>query len=318
MLTDFDTTLFDDPGFKEDAVREEIIAPMLRRLGYRPSGATRVVRSKVLTHPFIRIGTRQHPVNTIPDYTLFQDDKAILVLDAKSPSEDILKPEHVQQAYSYAIHPEIRCDHFALCNGKQLAVFHIQRQDPLLLLPFQEFDARWIDIEKHLTPRYLLDPALRLFSPDFGFAIARLGMSADCDLIFPGTRLGLFGRVDDEIYTASVNCALEGKPHCASFDFAHSLLDPILAGLPKGLLAQFRRALARAPYQAHADLMLEIDIVTRLGPPTMGQHEPFVPLVITQVLASRFKTEAVAGDPGDIPAHVFRLQAAFLTEGGAR
>ena len=34
MFEDLDFSVLDDPSFKEDAVREEIIAPILKRLGY--------------------------------------------------------------------------------------------------------------------------------------------------------------------------------------------------------------------------------------------------------------------------------------------
>jgi len=66
MFDGFDFKVLDDPAFKEDAVREEIIAPILRRLGYQPSGRARIQRSKTLTHPFVRIGVRRHPVNIVP------------------------------------------------------------------------------------------------------------------------------------------------------------------------------------------------------------------------------------------------------------
>jgi predicted type IV restriction endonuclease len=100
--------LLDDREFKEDSGREVIITPILTRLGYTPSGSDRVIRSKSLVHPFIYVGTRKHPVTIIPDYTLLSDGKVLCVLDAKSPTEDILSREHVQQAYSYAIHPEVK------------------------------------------------------------------------------------------------------------------------------------------------------------------------------------------------------------------
>src|SRR5713101_7636439 len=71
MFTDFDFSVLDTPDFKEDAVREEIIAPIIRRLGYRPGGPMQVLRSKSLIHPFVMIGSKRHAVNIIPDYTLY-------------------------------------------------------------------------------------------------------------------------------------------------------------------------------------------------------------------------------------------------------
>ena len=125
MFPNFDKRLLNDPEFKEDAVREVIIAPILSRLGYHPIGKNRIIRSKSLVHPFIWIGTKKHPVTIIPDYTLLEENRPILVLDAKSPVESVTSKANVQQAYSYAIHPEIRSEHFALCNGRRLAVFSV-------------------------------------------------------------------------------------------------------------------------------------------------------------------------------------------------
>jgi len=97
VFSGFNQSLLDDPDFKEDSVREIIITPLLTRLGYSPSGPNRIVRSKSLKHPFIYAGTRKCPVTLIPDYTLIHDEKALLVLDAKRPTEDILKRANVQQ-----------------------------------------------------------------------------------------------------------------------------------------------------------------------------------------------------------------------------
>jgi hypothetical protein len=89
VFEDFEFRVLENPEFKEDAVREEIVAPIIKRLGYPPSGEVRVQRSKNLVHPFVRIGTRKHQVNIIPDYTLWHGEKALLVLDAKAPGESI-------------------------------------------------------------------------------------------------------------------------------------------------------------------------------------------------------------------------------------
>jgi hypothetical protein len=45
------------------------------------------------------------------------------VLDAKSPTEKVINDENVEQAYSYAVHPEIRSNFFVLCNGIEFVVY---------------------------------------------------------------------------------------------------------------------------------------------------------------------------------------------------
>lgn len=308
--------VFDDPEFKEDSVRELVIAPIIAKLGYGPSGSTRATRSKTLQHPFIRIGTRNHPVTTIPDYTLYVNDKPSFVLDAKSPTESILKQEHIQQSYSYAIHPEIRCNEFGLCNGRELAIFDTNRPEPLLYLKFEDFEPQWDNIEKYLSPKYLGEPILRKFKPDFGTALKRLGISQDTDLVLLETRLNLFARISDELMTVTTNCDFGTGEHCVSFDFHPDMLKSIVSGLPKPLDSRFCDALNRAPYKAAAGLVIEIDLTARLGDETQGQSETFIPLLIQEVHASRFNPAEVPNDPKDIPPHVFKLRDAFKIRSG--
>lgn len=311
MFEHFDPILFTDPNFKEDSVREVIIAPMLSRLGYHPTGKQAVVRSKSLVQPFIYAGTRRHPVTIIPDYTLTYEGRIVLVLDAKSPVESVSSSENIQQAYSYAIHPEIRTHHFALCNGKRLAVYTVDSSEPLLDLPFEHFEARWSDIEKHLAPKYLLDPSLRNLRPDFGYKLSRLGLASTADITMIGTRLGMFAKLDEGLYSATVNTEFAGEYHCVSFDFTPDKLPLLLAGLPGDLAAQFLHALSRAPFQAGADLVVEADLRTHLGEPIKVEHETFVPLVVDEVLGSRFNPDPPESGGEDIPSHIFRLSKAF-------
>lgn len=321
MFDGIQSTTFDDPEFKEDSVRELVIAPILSKLGYGPSGGVRVTRSKTLKHPFIRVGTRNHAVTTVPDYTFYVDDKPRFVLDAKSPNENILAEDHLQQAYSYAIHPEIRCNEFGLCNGRELAIFNTTRTEPLLHLKFAEFASRWSEIEKHLAARFLTDPILRRFAPDFGAALKRMGFDQNIEIIMPATRLNLFGRIDNEIMTATANCNFgsgdQSGDHCVSFDFPIGMLESIVSGLPRPLASQFCNALNRAPFKAAAGLAIELDLAVKLGEEMRGQSETFIPLVIQEVLASRFNPEIDSNDPNDYPPHVFKLRDAFLIRKGS-
>jgi hypothetical protein len=310
MFSNFDPALLDDPQFKEDSVREVIIAPMLARLGYHPSGIARVIRSRALTHPFIYVGTRKQPVTMVPDYTLLYQDKPILILDAKHPSENIFSMASVQQAYSYAIHHEIKCQHFALCNGKTLAVFDVDHNKPLLSVAFADFESKWPEIESYLAPRFLLKPVLRKFAPDLGLALTRVGLAPDATVTMLGARLNFFAWLSEKLITASSNCHFADRPHMASFDFAPDLLAPMVDGLPPPLAEAFRSALCRYPFQAYADLLIEVDLDMRFGDAIAGKEELFVPFVITKVFGSRLNPELVP-DEQTYPNEVFRLKDAL-------
>lgn len=311
MFQHFDPHLFDDPNFREDSVREVIIVPMLTRLGYHVSGNQTVVRSKSLVQPFIYAGTRRHPVTIIPDYTLCFNGNPVAVLDAKGPAERLDLQAHVQQAYSYAIHPEIRTQHFALCNGRRLVVYNVTSATPLLDLRFEEFESRWDEVVKHLVPKYLLEPELRKLKPDFGFKVSRLGFAAHAKLTMIGTRLNTFAKIDEGLYTVTVNTDFAGEDHCVSFDFGPEHLPRLVSGLPEELKAQFLAALGRSPFQACADLCVEVDLETHLGDEIHVEHETFVPLVIDEVLGARFNPFPPEPGPTDVPSHIFRLSKAF-------
>lgn len=297
--------------FKEDSVRELIILPILNRLGYTHTGTERVSRSKTLTHPFIYAGTRKLPVKLIPDYTLFKDDTPVFILDAKSPSENILEQKYVQQAYSYAIHPEIKCREFGLCNGLEFVVFDVDDPEPKLHLKFADFEAEWDKLEKQLLPKYLNKPELRDFAPDFGMKLLRLGISKDMEFIMVGAALNTFAKLDENTYTASSNCEFADEPHCVSFDFEKKFLEQIVEGLPNGLREDFVGALNRTPYQASAGLHIQATITSKIGDLTEGAYEKFVPLVVQKVEGSEFVPIIDEEPPQDIPEHIFQLHKAF-------
>ncbi|MDB9363001.1 DNA methyltransferase [Nodularia spumigena CS-588/02] len=142
--------LKNNPDFKEDSVREVVILPILKALGYTEIN---IVRSKTLQHPFLKIGSKKRPVNLIPDYVLKLENKFAWVLDAKSPNQNIKEGDHIEQVYSYAIHPEIRSNYFALCNGVEFSIFKTTETDiPVLFFTLDEIEFYWEKLNQYLSP----------------------------------------------------------------------------------------------------------------------------------------------------------------------
>lgn len=134
-----------NPDFKEDSVREVIILPILKALGYNQES---IIRSKTLQHPFLKIGSKKRAINLIPDYALKVEDSFAWVLDAKAPNQKIKDDENVEQVYSYATHPEIRSNYFALCNGLEFTLFRTTDTDkPILFFPISEIHMHWNDLK---------------------------------------------------------------------------------------------------------------------------------------------------------------------------
>ncbi len=152
-LEDFDFQLLNTGEFKEDAVREEIIHPILKELGYSAGGLNRIVRSRSLSHPYVKIGSRERPITIIPDYLLLSANKPAWILDAKAPGEAVTSGGHVEQAFSYAAHPEIRSRYFALCNGREFALFEREGTDIRLYFQVSEIAQHWEALYALLGPR---------------------------------------------------------------------------------------------------------------------------------------------------------------------
>jgi len=151
FYNNFDFNLLNSPEFKEDAVREELINPILKQLGYKAYGLNRIIYSKSLQHPFVKIGSQKRQINIVPDYLFEINGKYSWVLDAKSPTET-LEGENVEQVFSYAMHPEINADIFALCNGREFIAFLRTQKEPILYFQLSEIDKHWDAIENILSP----------------------------------------------------------------------------------------------------------------------------------------------------------------------
>lgn len=136
--------------FKEDSVREVIILPIIKELGYTQEN---IVRSKTLQHPFLKIGSKKRPINLIPDYALQVENNFAWVLDAKAPGEKIVNDDNVEQVYSYATHPEIRSNYFSLCNGIEFSVYRTADTDkPILFFKVEDIESHWADLKLLLSP----------------------------------------------------------------------------------------------------------------------------------------------------------------------
>jgi len=154
-LNAFDFSALDSPDFKEDSVREEIVKPILNALGYKASGRNRITRSKKLQHPFVKVGSTKRRINIFPDYLLTVGEKYAFVLDAKGVGEEIKQGENVEQVYFYAIHPDIRVRYYALCNGREFAVFPIDSAKPTLYFNVSELTKHWAALAALLSAAVL-------------------------------------------------------------------------------------------------------------------------------------------------------------------
>lgn len=283
MLEGFDFKVLDDPEFQEDSVREEIIGPIIKYLGYGPSGSPKVVRSRKLSHPFVNIGSKSHKINIIPDYVLEVDGKPLAILDAKSPSTSLEKSSHAEQAYSYAIHPEIRAKIYSLCNGKEWIIWDVDKFEPVAKLKADEFVSNFSVIEKYLHPKAIQFPERRDFFPDFGLRLKKLGVEEGVQQIFIANEIGNILRVEDDLYTINVSVDFGEERLAISFDLSKQIYLHLLGFFPAETRKFISECLSRQPYHVHGFEPIWVTFHGYFGSLTHGVYEEFVPIVVTEV-----------------------------------
>jgi Type I restriction enzyme R protein N terminus (HSDR_N) len=149
-------------NFNETDVREEVLAPLLRALGYRSGSEHNVVREQSLRYPRVFLGRKNVKKDPIlrgkADYILEAGSKVRWIVEAKSPEVEI-DFDSIDQAYTYANHPEIRAVYFVLCNGKRFVVFQTNLgpdAKSLLDLSFEEMQEKHQIIDNLLSPNSIL------------------------------------------------------------------------------------------------------------------------------------------------------------------
>jgi hypothetical protein len=251
IFKDFDFSLFDDKSFKEDAVREEIVFPILKQLGYTASGVNKIIRSKALKHPFYFFGTKKYNINIIPDYTFQTDDGTLWILDAKRPTEDIISGDNIFQVYSYAMHPEIQSRIYYLCNGKEFAVFEVNKYEPVLFFNVKDLEANWTSLVKLLSPEFIKKPFLKNFHADFGLHLLKLGghKFATTPITLNLKHLNFISKIEDGLY--AINALFKvGEISCmATFDFNELKYRNLIDILSPEAREQVTSSLKRQPYR---------------------------------------------------------------------
>jgi hypothetical protein len=283
MFDTFDFSVLDSPEFKEDAVREELIAPILRRLGYKPSGSDRVQRSKTLTHPFVMIGSKKNQISIVPDYTLYAQDQPKVVIEAKGPKEKIVNSQHVEQAYSYAIHPEVRAKLYALCNGRELVVYAVDQWQPVLHVRLEDIESHWNLVEETLLPKFLLKPELKGFMPDYGLAMLKVGVRPGTLQLIVLHHLQSIMKAEDDLYVISTTTQAGNLECLVTLDMTATQYQQMLSHLPIAVAQPITSAMKRAPYQMPLDGKILLTCAGHLSDIIEGAHEKFAPIRISEI-----------------------------------
>ncbi len=284
ILKEFAWDSLNDPGFLEDSVREEIIVPILKGLGYGIERPYRIIRSKKLLHPFVSIGSATKKIYLVPDYLLEVHDKHAWILEAKAPTEDILNTKHVEQAYSYAMHSEVRTPYFALCNGRQFVLYHVSKPAPVLQFDMRLIASYWDNLVKLLGPKTVLDYDFGL-KKDLGLHLKRLGFGEFSSLIFPAVPIPFIAHLGEDQYNFSLGMKPdEGDEYVASFDFGNEVMQQLHGRIPEEgfriLTVPFANEIRQVMF---ADTFYRVNVDCRVGVDLVeNEDEIFLPMLVNR------------------------------------
>ena len=141
----------------ETDVRENIVSPMLRELRYRHSTTNDVITELNLRYPKSYIGRKKAKDPVLrgkADYILEVDKRIRWVIEVKAPNVEI-ELDDIDQAYSYAFHPEIRALYFVVTNGREFRVYRTidgPSTPPILSLEYSSLEDNFHSLSNILSP----------------------------------------------------------------------------------------------------------------------------------------------------------------------
>lgn len=141
----------------EQDVREELLAPLLKKLGYKRGTSNDLIREKLLKYDSISLGRKKKKDLKLlgrADYILKVVGGKRWVLEAKPPHEEICE-ESIAQALSYARHPEVSAVYAAICNGVRFVLFcatQAQNETPLLDIAIEDNEQLFQSLAATLSP----------------------------------------------------------------------------------------------------------------------------------------------------------------------
>jgi DNA modification methylase len=92
-----------------------------------------------------------------PDYLLKSGERCACVIESKKPAQNVLDADNIAQAYCYAAHINVRAHFYALCNGKEFALWlTLNGHDPKVHFPIAQLRRHWQALRKLMAPRNIL------------------------------------------------------------------------------------------------------------------------------------------------------------------
>jgi hypothetical protein len=189
-------------------IREEIATPFLATLGYVRGTRNEILREYTLKYDCAFLGRKKDndpPLVGRADYILGVCGAARWTLEIKAPSAPIDR-EAIEQAMSYARHPQVAGTYAAVLNGNRFVVYHFSQSSdgpPIVDIPVTTGIELAKSVESLLSPSAIR----RDCSPPI------VDLNAPIALGFRSSTLVLRGHIEHEDFRWKSNFPLSAQHH---------------------------------------------------------------------------------------------------------
>lgn len=139
----------------ETDVREELIRPLLHKLGYRHGTEANIRTEQTFRYAKAFLGRKKANDPDLvgrADYILEVASVGRWVVEAKPPNQN-LDQEVIEQAHSYAAHPEVSALFFMVTNGKLWRLYRTSYLDaPLMAWDWSDMDDVFLALNNLVGP----------------------------------------------------------------------------------------------------------------------------------------------------------------------
>lgn len=169
----------------ETDVREEIVRPLLKRLGYAHGSENAIRTEQTFRYEKAFLGrknaAKDPPLVGRADYLLDVVSVGRWVVEVKAPGQPI-DQDTIDQAHTYAAHPEVAAMFFLCTNGRTFRLYRTSSLDaPLLAWEHEDTDEVFLALENLVGPE-AIRRKVELLRPDEGKPLGR-GLASDVQII---------------------------------------------------------------------------------------------------------------------------------------
>lgn len=283
IIDGFNYKNLDDPEFLEDSVREEILLPLIKAMDYDVSSQNKIVRGRKLQHPYVFFGTIKKKINIVPDYILEVSGNPFWILEAKAPYENINNPEVIAQAYSYAIHQDVRAKFFLISNGKEFVLYDTAIYKPLLSFKIFDLNYMYEMLYQYLNPQNYENKYIHKLAKDFGLHLKRLNL-IEHKFTFLDIKIPYIARINKNQYTISSSVPF-GDVYLMTIDFGKLELEMLKDQIPlqayEMLSGEFNDRIDQIMFDSPISLAIECKLGDEIEE---NDDEFFLPLRITRAI----------------------------------